>query len=260
MAGKLKVAVQMDPIESINVDADSTFALMLEAQARGHALWHYEVRNLSLSEGMLREGARREDRVTARARAVTVQREPGRHWHFGEPELLDLGRMDVVLMRQDPPFDMAYITASHMLEHIQPATLVVNDPAAVLSVSQGGVDAGSALVPLKTWVDVGGGWRVYPQQYVLFSGFQYRYDPGIPLVGIGALVLLAGLIISFYFLPARLYVRVEETAGGCTVGLAATTVKGYDIFAVQFNELIAGLKRSVEPPGPRIDFTPAEAF
>lgn len=136
----------------------------------------------------------------------------------------------------------------------------VNDPATVLSVSQDGNNAGSALVPLKTWIDLGGGWRVVPQQYVLYSGFQYRYDPGIPLVAIGALVLLAGLIISFYFLPARLYVRIEETATGCTVGLAATTVKGYDIFAVQFQELVEELRRSMEPPGPRTDFTPAEAF
>ena len=136
----------------------------------------------------------------------------------------------------------------------------VNDPAAVLSVAQNGVSAGSALVPLRTWIDLGGGWRVVPQQYVLYSGFQYRYDPGIPLVGIGALVLLAGLIISFYFLPARLYVRVDESVAGCTVGLAATTVKGYDIFAVQFQELVEELKRSIEPPGPRTDFTPAEAF
>jgi glutathione synthase len=131
MARKLKVAVQMDPIEQINIDADSTFALMLEAQARGHALWHYEVRNLSLSKGVMREGARREERLTAVARPIGVQREPGRHWRFGAPERLDLGRMDVVLMRQDPPFDMAYISATHMLEHIQPKTLVVNDPVAV---------------------------------------------------------------------------------------------------------------------------------
>ncbi len=127
----LKVAVQMDPIESINIDADSTFALMLEAQARGHGLWHYEVRHMSLREGVSRPGTRWSDRLFARARPVTVQRVRGRHYRFGEPALLDLGSMDVVLMRQDPPFDMAYITATHMLEHIQPGTLVVNDPAAV---------------------------------------------------------------------------------------------------------------------------------
>ena len=131
MSGKLKVAVQMDPIQQINIDADSTFALMLEAQARGHALWHYELRNLSLAEGVQRESAGREERVTAGARPVAVQREPGRHWRFGESELLDLGRLDVVLMRQDPPFDMAYISATHILEHIHPKTLVVNDPVAV---------------------------------------------------------------------------------------------------------------------------------
>ena len=127
----LKVAVQMDPMNSINIDADSTFALMLEAGARGHAMWHYEVRHMSLREGRARPGGRRMDRVWAQARPVTVQPVRGAHYRFGEPALLDLGSMDVVLMRQDPPFDMAYITATHMLEHVQPGTLVVNDPAAV---------------------------------------------------------------------------------------------------------------------------------
>ncbi len=117
----LRVAVQMDPIETINIDADSTFALMLEAQARGHALWHYLPRDLALSGG----------RVLARANPVTVQRQKGAHWRFGPEEELDLGTVDVVLMRQDPPFDMAYITATHILEHIHPKTLVVNDPASV---------------------------------------------------------------------------------------------------------------------------------
>jgi glutathione synthase len=118
----LRIAVQMDPIESININGDSTFALMLEAQARGHALWHYHVRNLSLRGGQ----------VVAHAHPVTVRREVGRHFTLGAPVELDLGRdADVVLMRQDPPFDMAYITATHILEHIHPKTLVVNDPAAV---------------------------------------------------------------------------------------------------------------------------------
>jgi len=121
MASTLKVAVQMDPIEGINIDADSTFALMLEAQARGHALWHYHVRDLALSAG----------RVVARAQPVTVQRTRGAHWSFGAEEELDLSKVDVVLMRQDPTFDMAYITATHILEHIHQRTLVVNDPAAV---------------------------------------------------------------------------------------------------------------------------------
>jgi len=132
MARPLKVAVQMDPIESINIDADSTFALMLEAQARGHALWHYEVRHMALKEGVHRpDGGGRQERLFARARSVTVQRKLGAHYQFNPLETIDLGGMDVVLMRQDPPFDMAYITATHMLEHIQPKTLVVNDPAAV---------------------------------------------------------------------------------------------------------------------------------
>ncbi len=136
MARRLRVAVQMDPIEHISVDGDSTFALMLEGQARGHELFHYEVRHMSLREGVKRQGVthagdRREERLFARARPVTVQRVQGAHYTFGELQQLDLGKMDVVLMRQDPPFDMAYITATHLLEHIQPKTLVVNDPAAV---------------------------------------------------------------------------------------------------------------------------------
>jgi glutathione synthase len=117
----LKVAVQMDPIETIDIDADSTFALMLEAEARGHALWHYGPRDLALEDG----------RVTAWARPIRVLRQQGAHWRFGAAEILDLGAVDVVLMRQDPPFDMAYITATHILEHIHPKTLVVNDPASV---------------------------------------------------------------------------------------------------------------------------------
>jgi glutathione synthase len=121
MARSLRVAVQMDPIETINIDADSTFALMLEAQARGHALWHYHVRDLALAGG----------RVLARAQPVEVERKKGAHWRFGPEEELDLSQVDVVLMRQDPPFDMAYITATHILEHIHPRTLVVNDPASV---------------------------------------------------------------------------------------------------------------------------------
>ena len=122
----LSVAVQMDPLEPINIEADSTFALMLEAEARGHALWHYEVRHLALHEG-----GPGQSRLRARARPVRVQRIPGAHHRFGAETTLDLGTMDVVLMRQDPPFDMAYITATHLLEHIHPKTLVVNDPAAV---------------------------------------------------------------------------------------------------------------------------------
>ncbi len=124
----LKVAVQMDPIETVSIDGDSTFALMLEAQRRGHKLWHYDVKHMSLHEG---KGEARTGRLMARARPVTVQRVAGDHYKFGAPEMLDLGTMDTVLMRQDPPFDMAYITATHMLEHIHPKTLVVNDPKQV---------------------------------------------------------------------------------------------------------------------------------
>ena len=93
----------------------------------------------------------------------------------------------------------------------------------------------------------GGGWRVTPRKYVLYSGLQYRYDPGVALVGIGAFVLLAGLIISFYFLPARLYVRVDPAgAGRSRVGAAATTVKGYDVFANEFERLVVALGRTLD--------------
>ena len=130
MSRPLKVAVQMDPVDTINIDGDSTFALMLEAQSRGHAMWHYLVRDMSLAEGVMR-GDVRGERLTARARPITVQRVPGAPALLGEAETLDLSTMDVVLMRQDPPFDMGYITATHMLEHIHPRTLVVNDPRSV---------------------------------------------------------------------------------------------------------------------------------
>jgi len=117
----------------------------------------------------------------------------------------------------------------------------VNDPAVALQVVEGGQTAG-ALVPIGTWLDVGDGWRVTPQRYVMVSGLQYRYDPGVEVVGIGAFVLLAGLIISFYFLPARLYATVTPRGPTTTIGLAATTVKGYDIFEMQFDELVRELR------------------
>ena len=118
----LKVAVQMDPLDSINIEGDSTFAIMLGAQARGHRLYHYPPEALSYVQG----------RLWTMANPVTVQRIAGDHYQFGDPEILDLGRdADVVLMRQDPPFDLGYITATHLLERIQIETLVVNDPAAV---------------------------------------------------------------------------------------------------------------------------------
>jgi glutathione synthase len=112
----------MDPLESINIAGDSTFAIMLAAQARGHRLFYYPVQDLSWAEG----------RVWTMARPVSVQRVEGDHYTLGEPARLDLGRdVDVVLMRQDPPFDLSYITATHLLERIQGETLVVNDPAQV---------------------------------------------------------------------------------------------------------------------------------
>ncbi len=117
----LAVAIQMDAMDAIDIAGDSTFALALEGQARGHALYHYLPSDLALREG----------RVTARARALRVRPDPDDYFELGDGDLLDLAAMDVVLMRQDPPFDMAYITATHLLEHIHPETLVVNDPVHV---------------------------------------------------------------------------------------------------------------------------------
>ena len=118
----LAVAIQMDPIDTVNIDADSTFALALEAQTRGHTLYHYLPDALTLRDG----------RVLARARPLELFRRYGNHHRFGPAEELDLDDMDVILMRQDPPFDMAYITATHLLELLSlEGPLVVNDPGAV---------------------------------------------------------------------------------------------------------------------------------
>ena len=117
----LTVAIQMDPIESININTDSTFVLALEAQRRGHRLYHYLPQEMSLSRG----------KVMASVRALEVRREFGRHYTLGGPERVELASFDMVLMRQDPPFDMAYITATHLLEHIHPKTYVLNDPVEV---------------------------------------------------------------------------------------------------------------------------------
>ena len=115
----LTVAIQMDPIEKIDIGGDSTFALALEAQARGHGLLYYGPRDLTFRDG----------KVTARVRPLNVRAVKGDHFALGEAFVYDLSAADVVLMRQDPPFDMAYITATHILERIHPKTLVVNDPA-----------------------------------------------------------------------------------------------------------------------------------
>jgi cytochrome c biogenesis protein len=122
----------------------------------------------------------------------------------------------------------------------------VGNPATILAVADGDTVLGQTLVALHSWLDLGGGWRIEPEHYILYSGLQYTYDPGVPLVAAGAVLLLIGLIISFYFLPARFHVRVEPAQGGaCTVGLAATTVKGYDIFEDEFKRLVAQLGNHV---------------
>jgi glutathione synthase len=118
---RLNVAVQMDPIERINIRGDSTFALLLEAQRRAHALSYYTPDRLALADG----------KVSAAVRPLVVRDAPGDHFTLGEPRVTDLSTFDVVLLRQDPPFDLAYISTTHMLDRIHPKTLVVNDPAHV---------------------------------------------------------------------------------------------------------------------------------
>jgi glutathione synthase len=117
----LNVAVQMDPIERINIRGDSTFALLLEAQQRGHSIAYYTPDRLAL------RGAK----LMAAVRSLKVRDRQGDHFTLGEPRRTELAEFDVILLRQDPPFDLAYITSTHLLERIHPGTLVVNDPLAV---------------------------------------------------------------------------------------------------------------------------------
>jgi glutathione synthase len=120
----LRVAVQMDPVEAVNIDSDTTWLMMTTAQERGHALWVYDFRTLALEEG----------RLFCRAWPVSLRQVKGDHVTLGEEVKLDLeADVDVILMRQDPPFDMAYVTATYLLETVHPKTLVVNDPAQVRS-------------------------------------------------------------------------------------------------------------------------------
>jgi len=126
----LKIACQMDPIDRIEIDGDSTFAILLEAKARGHEIFYYHVDDLALDGG----------RVMARGSTLDVRDVEGDHFSVSDPRRVDLADLDVVLLRQDPPFDMGYITNTHLLERIHPQTLVVNDPAEVRN------------APEKVWV------------------------------------------------------------------------------------------------------------
>ena len=117
----LKIAVQMDPIQRINIKGDSTFALLLEAQKRGHQLTYYTPDRLALLDG----------RVFAHVESLSVRDKAGDYFTLDRPRRIELGEQDVVLLRQDPPFDLAYVTTTHLLERIHPNTLVVNDPAHV---------------------------------------------------------------------------------------------------------------------------------
>ena len=121
MSQPLKVACQMDPVERIDIRGDSTFALLLEAQRRGHELFYYTPNDLALLG----------NRLVARGSSITVKDVSGDHYALSHPRLVDLSTYDAILLRQDPPFDMAYITSTHLLERIHPKTLVVNDPAHV---------------------------------------------------------------------------------------------------------------------------------
>ena len=126
----LRVAVQMDPIDRIRITGDSTFALLLEGQARGHKISYYTPEQLAMIDG----------RLFATVRPLKVRDQEDAHFTLGEGKRVELSSFEVVLMRQDPPFDMAYITATHLLERLQPKTLVVNDPASVRN------------APEKVWV------------------------------------------------------------------------------------------------------------
>ena len=126
----LKIACQMDPIDRIDIRGDSTFAMLLEAQRRGHELFYYTPPQMTLDG----------DRLMASGSTLTVEDRVGDHYKLSNPRKIDLGSWDVVLLRQDPPFDMGYITTTHLLERIHPRTLVVNDPAAVRN------------APEKVWV------------------------------------------------------------------------------------------------------------
>ena len=117
----LRIAVQMDPIERIDIRSDSTFAILLEAQRRGHSIFYYTPVDLSLHG----------DKLLARGQSLKVEDKHGAHFEVARPRIEDLAELDVVLLRQDPPFDMAYVTTTHLLERIHPKTLVVNDPAHV---------------------------------------------------------------------------------------------------------------------------------
>ena len=121
MAKITNVAVQMDHVSTINIAGDSTFAMSLEAQNRGYKLFHYTPDRLSMRDG----------RVYATVEPMELRDVKGDHFTLGAPERMDLSSIDVILMRQDPPFDMAYVAATHLLEKIHPHTLVVNNPAEV---------------------------------------------------------------------------------------------------------------------------------
>ncbi len=166
----LRVAVQMDPLESINIAGDSSFALMMSAQARGHKVWHYDVQTLAWDEG----------RITAWASPVTVQRVVGDHYTKGALEKIDLAKdIDVVLMRQDPPFDLGYISATHILERLEGTTLVVNDPASVRNAPEKVLVLDYARFMPPTMV---------ARQIEDVRAFQQRYDSDIvvkPLHGNG---------------------------------------------------------------------------
>jgi cytochrome c biogenesis protein len=130
-----------------------------------------------------------------------------------------------------------------------------NNPGVVLNIFDGDQLLGTVLVPVGKTLDLGDGYHLTPRSFTPFSVIEYRHDPGIPLVGIGAFVLLAGLCISFYLLPARLYVRIDGAGRSWSIGIAATTVKGYDIFEEQFRDIVEALRRTESPAARVRDLT-----
>ncbi|MGH7715206.1 MAG: cytochrome c biogenesis protein ResB [Vulcanimicrobiaceae bacterium] len=121
-----------------------------------------------------------------------------------------------------------------------------NNPAVVVRMLAGDTAMASAMIPIGSSIDLGGGYRLSVPSYRIYSGIQYRYDPGMGLVGLGAFVLLTGLCMAFYFLPARLYVKLNGSGRQWSLGIAATTVKGYEVFEDQFRELVAALSRATK--------------
>ena len=205
----LNVAVQMDPIERINIKGDSTFALLLEAQKRGHALSYYTPDRLALLDG----------EVSARVQGLSVRDVAGDYFTLGAPRRAELTEFDVVLLRQDPPFDLNYVTTTHMLERIHPKTLVINDPAHVRNAPEKMfVTEFSDLMPptlltrdlaeIKAFRAAHGDIVMKPGIERL-EGDQIRFADG-SAVHADVLVLATGYRVTFPFLAPEVFDRAVD--------------------------------------------------